>query len=83
VFLSGGPGGLYRIDPDGSNQTLIINTLFSQATWSPDGKYIAATLSEKVNDKWISNIYIMKADGSNPVKITDTQDLYHLPSWSK
>jgi len=37
VFLSGGPGGLYRIDPDGSNQTLIINTLFSQATWSPDG----------------------------------------------
>ncbi len=87
VFLSGGSSnsefGLYRVDADGTHPMQLSHTLFSQPAWSPDGKYIAATLSEQVNDKWISNIYIMNADGSNPVKITDTQDLYHLPTWSK
>ncbi len=87
VFLSGGASnnefGLYRIDADGTHPTQLSRTLFSQPVWSPDGKYLAATLSEKVNDKWISNIYVMNADGSNAIKITDTQDLYHLPSWSK
>lgn len=86
VFLSGGASnsefGLYRIDADGTHPTQISHTLFSQPVWSPDGKYLAATLSEKVNDNWISNIYVMNVDGSNPIKITDTQDLYHLPSWS-
>jgi len=87
VFLSGGASkevfGLSRMDIDGSNLTQLSKTLYSMPTWSPDGKYLAAVLSEKVNDKWVSNVYVMNADGTNPVKITDTQDLYHLPSWGK
>ncbi len=47
-------------------------------SWSPDGTKIAFTSHRDGN--W--EIYVMDADGSNPINITNNDGYYNLPSWS-
>jgi TolB protein len=46
--------------------------------WSPDGKRIAFT-SERDGDR---EVYVMNADGTNPVRLTTTAGFDENPSWS-
>ena len=56
---------------------------YQEITWSPDGKYISFSVYRKSDpsDKQVkSEIYVMKADGTNPQKIADDAT---WTSWSK
>ena len=51
--------------------------------WSPDGSKIAfvKTSYYKQNSNW-GVIWVMNADGSNKVKLTDDTEKFNSPSWS-
>ena len=54
-------------------------SMVTGAAFSPDGKHVAASVSEGEN----AEIYLANADGSNLVKITDTKFFLNTsPSWS-
>lgn len=49
------------------------------AKWSPDGNHILYS----VLDRGFENIYVMKADGTNQIALTDDASYYDMdPSWS-
>jgi Tol biopolymer transport system component len=65
------------VNADGTDQ-IFLNDHGANATWSPDGSKIAFQSDHRAG---IAEIYVMNADGSNPVRITDsTNDWY--PEWS-
>lgn len=72
-----GKVGIYVIDVDGKNETLITEAAGSNiglgCSWSPDGKKIAFVLSDK--------IYTMSPDGSNKTRLT-TSRMNEYPAWS-
>jgi len=56
------PRGIYVIDEDGSNETLLFGWSQAKApAWSPDSRHIAFFTDR--NGKW--ELYVMNADGSN------------------
>jgi TolB protein len=74
--------GIYTMNPDGSNQTLLTAD-GDQADWSPDGTKMVYRGSDPGQS--YSDIYIANADGSNPVNITAriSDTAYELlPDWS-
>ena len=63
---------------DGSGQTPIAGGDFSvfNPSWSPDGTKIVYSFSAV-------DIYVLNSDGSNPINLTNSQDLGEMhPSWS-
>jgi Tol biopolymer transport system component len=80
---SANDSGLFRTNYDGSNLTQIIGSSYTMPTSSPDGKYLAVIYPEFKNGKTVSNIYVMNPDGSNPIKLTDTDNQYLILTWSK
>lgn len=68
--LNGGWAGIYKVNADGSNKQLLTpqNKSFGDPQVSPDGNMIAVTS----NDWNGSQIFTMKADGSNLKQITFT-----------
>ena len=70
----GGSAAIYVINPDGSGEARLGNG--SEPSWSPDGLQIAFV--DFVEDR--PNIFVMNADGSAPVRLTNNRDL--SPSWS-
>ena len=69
-----GPGEVYRMNPDGSNQRSLTGGLGGQdPCWSPDGEWIAFT---RISDD-TSRICITRSDGTLPRELT-TGD---LPDW--
>ena len=53
--------------------------LFRSPAWSPDGKYIAYVAEKKGESL---EIYVMNADGSNQIRITNSPGRDFAPAWS-
>ena len=80
---------IFVMDADGANRTnLTQNPRASNRTpsWSPDGSKIAFAAVRDVNrvDLWNSDldIFVMNADGTSPVRLTEDARFNWFPSWS-
>ena len=71
--------GVFSINPDGSNLVQLTGEAARdiRPTWSPDGTKIA--FQSDRDGQW--DIWIMEADGTNPVNLTKGQGGGH-PAWS-
>jgi TolB protein len=79
TYAFGDTGDIYVINTDGSGLT----RLTAQATgaaWSPDGKQIVFGSYHDTPGKM--EIYLMNADGSNPVNLTNNPADDKNPAWS-
>lgn len=65
--------GIYRIDSDGKNKKLILNSFANSPDWSPDGNRIVFSLN--------NNIYKINVNGDSLKYITDT-GINSNPKWS-
>ncbi len=90
AFVSDRDGNseIYVMNADGSNQTRLTNDagFDLDPAWSPDGTKIAFTSSRDFPPVGnIANgfeVYVMNANGSNPVRLTNNSTLDAGPSWS-
>jgi Tol biopolymer transport system component len=89
VFESDRDGNaeIYTMDADGGSQTrLTSNEVVDQMPdWSPDGSQIIfSSTRDSIQDIVFMNseIYIMDADGSRPVRVTDHSLYDGRPTWS-
>ena len=74
---------IYVMDGDGGNQRrLTVNPARDELpTWSPDGAKIAFVSNRNNENKDHSQIWVIDADGKNPIRLTDgLEDSY--PDWS-
>ena len=80
-------GEIYLMNPDGSNPTNLtraVERADGTSSWSPDGKQIAFTSAELFNADILANsdIFVMDADGANPINLTNHDALDQTPDWS-
>jgi Tol biopolymer transport system component len=71
------------MDPNGSNQTNLTNSpdaADASPNWSPDGTKIAFNSNKDNSDN--SEIYVMDANGSNVVRLTNNPAGDYAPVWS-
>jgi Tol biopolymer transport system component len=77
---------IYTIDIDGSNlKQLTQRTYDVHPAWSPDGQYILFSSHRGVYTSGSTDsldIYIMKTDGTNVVRLTNTVGIQMAPVWS-
>ena len=80
---------IFVMDADGANRTNITQNPRASnrmPSWSPDGSKIAFAAVRNVNraDLWNSDldIFVMNADGTNPVRLTEDARFNWFPSWS-
>jgi Tol biopolymer transport system component len=82
---------IYVMDADGSNRTRLTNNSAKDEnpSWSPDGTKIAFQSNRfSRSDQPVdlsnlpSSIYVMDADGSNQIRLTDRAGWDASPSWS-
>ena len=80
-------GEIYVMNANGSNP---INLTQSPerpdgvSSWSPDSKQIAFSSAELFNEHILANsdIFVMDADGANPINLTNHDALDQSPDWS-
>ena len=84
----GGTVQIFTINADGTNKTQLTNftgsfTIISgDPSWSPDGNYIAfVSNKDKNNDQEGYDVYIMKADGSNVQRLTNSNSWKGFTDW--
>ena len=82
-----GEGEIYVINADGTGLANLTNNPGSRddyADWSPDGTWIAFTSLRNSTGGLDTNteVYRMRADGSNPERLTDTPLTELGPDWS-
>ena len=66
-----GVQGIYVMDDDGSNLTLLTDTLSPTfPRWSPDGKQIVFERQVHPHDTQRSHLFMMNADGTNLHQLT-------------
>jgi Tol biopolymer transport system component len=90
VYVSDPQGytDIFTMNPDGSGITQLTNDSADEygPSWSPDGTRIAFYSTRTLEE--FDHIYIMNADGSNEIQLTDSADLteigdgYAAPAWS-
>ena len=85
AFASGRDGNeeIYVMDGDGRNQRRVTVNPATDGlpAWSPDGKKIAFVSNRNNVNKDYMQIWVIDADGKNPIRLTDgLQDAY--PDWS-
>ena len=80
---------IFVMDADGANRTNITQNpraYNNTPSWSPQGNKIAFAAFSNVNraDLWNANldIFVMNADGTHPVRLTEDGRANWLPSWS-
>jgi Tol biopolymer transport system component len=68
--MESGATDLFSVNADGTGATNLTNIDGHDrlATWSPDGSKIAF-MSQREDDNTSEDLYVMNADGSNPVRI--------------
>ena len=80
-------GDIYVMNADGTNPINLTQSPeradFS-SSWSPDGKQIAFTSAGKFNEggPFQSDIWVMDADGGNPINLTNHDAEDRDPDWS-
>ena len=67
-------GGLYVVNADGSGKQKLTSARYSTPAWSPDGRRIAFGAG--------SNVWVMNADGSEPLNLTPDPGADSDPVWS-
>ena len=67
-------GGLYVVNVDGSGKQHLTSARYSTPAWSPDGGKIAFGVG--------SNVWVMNADGSEPLNLTPQPGADSDPVWS-
>jgi TolB protein len=72
------PGGIWAVHPDGSGRRKIVSGGVGAPKWSPDGRRMAYT-SWRAN---MSEIYVARADGTRPRRLTRNAVDDFDPSWS-
>jgi Tol biopolymer transport system component len=71
---------LYTISPDGSDLAQLTEDAAGEwASWSPDGTRIAFTSGD---DDYHLDVFVMDADGSNRLRVTDWEGFDQSPAWS-
>ena len=78
-FLFLGGGDVSSINVDGSGITNLSMSEATDACWSPTGEYIAYTSTD--GRKKNTEIYIMNADGTEHVRITNTNYFHMDVDW--
>ena len=80
-------GEIYLMNADGTNPvnlTQVPERADGVSSWAPDGKQIAFTSAELFNADLLANsdIFVMDADGANPINLTNHEALDETPDWS-
>ena len=80
-------GEIYVMNADGSNPINLTRSPEKPdgvSSWSPDGKQIAFSSAELFNEHILANsdIFIMDADGTNSINLTNHDALDQGPDWS-
>ncbi len=80
-------GEIYLASTDGTEVVRLTTpqagVFNSDPAWSPDGSRIAFTRSGSDEfDVWVQDVYVMNADGSNPVRLTGEHANNTSPTWS-
>ncbi|MDA0768622.1 MAG: DPP IV N-terminal domain-containing protein [Chloroflexi bacterium] len=70
--------GLYLRNPDGVNERRLTDTPDYGPVWSPNSRKLAFLSTRDGNPE----IYVMNADGSGQVRITETDEAEFSPTWS-
>lgn len=71
---------IYVINADGTGMTALPGNRAANPDWSPDGtRLVYSRANEDGSD---ANIYVINADGSNPVSLTATPEYDDHPRWS-
>ena len=84
-----GHSDIFVMDADGANRTNITQNARAShraPSWSPDGSKIAYAAVRNVNRADFENsdldIFVMNADGTDPVRLTEDARFNMFPSWS-
>jgi len=77
---------IYTIGPDGTDETLLLAdpglVHYEQLSWSPDGRRLAFVSQLAGAAAGSSEIFVVDADGSKLVQVTQNEVLDDSPAWS-
>jgi Tol biopolymer transport system component len=70
------------VNSDGSGQPAALDGLWTSVSWSPDGDRLLALGFPHEGHEGQFDLYAIRPDGSDPVRLTDDEATQHEPSWS-